>query len=682
MGMTPERWQRVDRLFQSALDLPPGRRASYLREACDGDAALRQEVESLIESHQQAGSFIEEPAAVTATDGLTPAARTLAPGRQLGAYRIEALLGTGGMGRVYRALDTRLGREVALKVLPDAFAADAVRLARFEREARAVAALNHPNIVTLHSFEESGGFHFLTMELVDGRTLERSIAPEGLALETLLSHALALSDALAAAHQRGIVHRDLKPGNVMLTHDGRLKLLDFGLATIAAGRQAFAPLDQAGNLTGEGLLAGTYRYMSPEQVQGRPLDCRSDVFALGVVLYELAAGHAPFGGQSPGQIGAAILHEQPAPLRVLRPDLPPALADSLMRCLEKDPRRRFADAGEVHRGLQALAGHRPTSRTAGRLLAALSLVAAVIALPSWRMGSATTVLPQANRGHLLRYDAAQGTFLPFLEGISVQGVDTSHDGRWVAYTTFPESELWRARVDGGGRRKLTELPLHAALPRWSPDGTRIAFVGKAPGRPWQIHIVPAEGGPLEVLPAEDVGDPGWTADGAGIVFGPASGRNPVIHLWDLDLRQQTLVPGSQGLFSPRPSPDGRYLAALDTSNRLMILELATGRWSTLAEGEVVSRKELPPSVGIGYPTWTRDGAWLHFRRDGSGGTTLRSSFHRIDPVTRREELVVAVDGLGLQCGEWGNWSALSPAAEPLVLSKSRQLSPIDQGSAR
>ena len=685
--MTPERWQRLDRLFQSAVALPPTRRASYLRDACQGDTELRQEVESLIESHRQAGSFIEAPALPPdgAFDGETeteapPASRMLAAGTRLGPYRIEAFLGAGGMGTVYRALDTRLGREVALKVLPDSFGADRAWRVRFEREARAVAALNHPNIVTLHSLEESGGLHFLTMELVRGRRLDRSFPPTGLAAEALLGCALSLSDALAAAHKRGIVHRDLKPGNVMLTHDGRLKLLDFGLATIAAGSGAFAPLDRAGELTGEGLVAGTCRYMSPEQVRRRPLDCRSDVFALGVVLYELAAGHSPFDRATPPETWAAILREQPAPVGALRPDLPPALTGLIMRCLEKDRRRRFADAGDFHRCLRSCgsaappaidspaapsdrAAHRPASRAlaASFLLGAAVLTAALAAAPSWlqpRDGSVPLLRGVAGLPALVRYDATAGGFAPFLDGVTASGLDTSPDGQWLAYTVSPERELWRARVDGSDRRRLTGPPLVAALPRWSPDGTRIAFAGKAPGRPWQIHVVAAEGGSMDVLPPEDVTDPGWTADGTGIVFGPASPVRGAIARWDLASRRQTLVPGSFGLFSPRPSPDGRYLAALDDSYRLRLLDLAAGEWSALGDGMAT------------YPAWTRDGTWLHFRRDEPGD----SSFRRIDPATHHDEPLTAVARLLCE-NEWGSWSGLSPAGEPLfVLPKGTRLS--------
>jgi len=349
--VTPERWRQVKDVLASALEREPEQRERFVAEACGDDADLRGAVESLIRA--DAHDLIpHDPQAPPAPRAPRP---RLEPGARLGSFEVGTLLAAGGMAEVYRARDTRLGRDVALKVLPDAFAADAGRLARFEREARAVAALNHPNIVTLYSLEEEDGLRFLTMELVSGRTLDRLIPPGGLALETLVVYALPLADALAAAHRRGIVHRDVKPGNVMLADDGRLKLLDFGIATIAASGDAVAPLDAKGHLTREGLVVGTYRYMSPEQLRGHPLDCRSDVFALGVVLYELATGRAPFGGATLAEIGSAVLREQPAAVYVFRPDLPRGLSDLIMRCLQKDPRRRFADAGEIARELPGLA---------------------------------------------------------------------------------------------------------------------------------------------------------------------------------------------------------------------------------------------------------------------------------------------------------------------------------------
>jgi eukaryotic-like serine/threonine-protein kinase len=339
-------------LLASALEREPAQRDRYVREACGDDDVLRRTVESLI----RADGDDVIPHDPSARSSRRP---RLASGSRVGSYEVSALLAAGGMGEVYRARDTRLGREVALKTLPVAAAADPARRARFEREARALAALNHPNVVTLYSLEEEDGVHFLTMELVSGRELGQAIPAGGCGTEALVGYALPLTEALAAAHERGIVHRDLKPGNVMLADDGRLKLVDFGLATVAAGSAAFAPLDPLGALTDDGLLVGTSRYMSPEQLQARPLDCRSDVFALGVVLYELGAERSPFGGATPAETICSVLRDDPRPLRALRPDLPAVLCALIMQCLEKDPEQRFASAAEVLRALAPLAAAEP-----------------------------------------------------------------------------------------------------------------------------------------------------------------------------------------------------------------------------------------------------------------------------------------------------------------------------------
>ncbi len=231
-------------------------------------------------------------------------------GRSLGHYQITAPLGKGGMGEVYRARDNTLGRDVALKVFPPAMAANREGLARFQREARAVAALNHPHIVTIYSVEESEGVHFITMELIDGKPLNRLIPEGGLPGERILAIAAALADALAAAHERGIVHRDLKPANVMVTADGRPKILDFGLARIARDESAAGAEDQPTDVrTSDGVIMGTVPYMSPEQVSGRSVDHRTDLFSLGVMLYEMATGHRPFGGTSSAETASAILRD-------------------------------------------------------------------------------------------------------------------------------------------------------------------------------------------------------------------------------------------------------------------------------------------------------------------------------------------------------------------------------------
>jgi len=279
----------------------------------------------------------------------------LAADTRLGPYRIVAPLGAGGMGEVYRARDSRLERDVALKVLPELVASHPDRLARFEREAKTVAALNHPNIVTLHSIEDAGGVRFLTMELVEGQSLDRLVTPDGLPLARVLEISIPLADALAAAHDKGIVHRDLKSGNVMVTHEGRVKVLDFGLAKPA---ELESTSDDTQALTVEspvsmaGQVVGTVPYMAPEQVRGEVLDARTDLFALGVILYELATGRRPFQGPTAADVSSAILRDPPVPLQSARADLPRDLDRIVGRCLEKDRERRFQTAKDVRNELE------------------------------------------------------------------------------------------------------------------------------------------------------------------------------------------------------------------------------------------------------------------------------------------------------------------------------------------
>jgi serine/threonine protein kinase len=278
----------------------------------------------------------------------------LAPGSHIGHYEILDSLGAGGMGEVYRALDSTLGRHVALKILPQDLAHDPVRIDRFRREARTVASLNHPHIVTIHSVEQDTetGAHFLTMELVEGASLDRQLPAEGMPVAKLLDLAWALADALAAAHDRGIVHRDLKPGNVMLTADGRVKVLDFGLAKVNEP-EASAESAETIARTREGVVMGTVPYMSPEQVEGRGVDARSDVFSLGVVLHEAATGSRPFQGASTAAVLSSILRDPPPPVGARRRDLPGTFGRLIARCLEKDRDRRVQSAKDVRNEIEA-----------------------------------------------------------------------------------------------------------------------------------------------------------------------------------------------------------------------------------------------------------------------------------------------------------------------------------------
>jgi adenylate cyclase len=280
-------------------------------------------------------------------------ATELKPGQVLSHYRLIERIGTGGMGVVYRALDTTLDRQVALKVLPPEVTGDPERLERFRREARAAAALNHPNIITIHSVEEAGGVHFMTLELVDGVTLDTLIPAQGMRADRFFDVAVPLASAASAAHEKGIVHRDLKPTNVMVTSGGVVKVLDFGLARLSRP-DVVAGIDSLPTMTAtrEGHILGTVPYMSPEQVQGKPVDHRSDIFSLGIILYEMAAGHRPFAGESAAALASAILRDAPPPPTERRADLPPLLGRVIRRCLEKDPGRRYQTALDVRNELE------------------------------------------------------------------------------------------------------------------------------------------------------------------------------------------------------------------------------------------------------------------------------------------------------------------------------------------
>jgi len=283
----------------------------------------------------------------------------LSLGDKLGQYEVLGPIGAGGMGEVFRARDSRLGRDIAIKVLPAAMAHDPDRLARFRREARAVAALNHPHIVTIFSVEEADGIHFLTMELVEGQPLGQLIGASGLPVEQIVAIAGELAEALAAAHDKGIVHRDLKPANVMITRDDRVKVLDFGLAKEVGGDGPNATTRTSQNDTQAGVVMGTPAYMSPEQISGRPLDHRTDIFSLGIVLHEMATGKQPFAGNSSGELISSILRDHPAPVTDSRPDLPGDLARIIRRCLEKDPRHRVQTARDVANDFRDLVRQMP-----------------------------------------------------------------------------------------------------------------------------------------------------------------------------------------------------------------------------------------------------------------------------------------------------------------------------------
>jgi eukaryotic-like serine/threonine-protein kinase len=343
--MKPERWKQVDELLEAALERPATERASFLDRACAGDEELRGELESLLISDGQAEAFIESPPARVAADLFTDIQPKLRKGERIAHYEILEEIGSGGMGEVYVATDTRLGRKVALKFLPPSLTADPQLRARFLREAQLASVLDHPNVCTIHEVGESAGKLFIAMQYVEGFTLKKLIGSRPLKLDALVSISLQVTDALAAAHDLGIVHRDIKPGNIIVTPKGQAKVLDFGLAKLTSSRGEAQ--ESESELTRTGLVMGTPSYMSPEQARGERVDHRSDIFSLGVVVYEMATGEMPFSGKSQAETMNAVINEPHTPLAKLNQEIPEELSAVIDRALSKDPGDRYQSMGEM-----------------------------------------------------------------------------------------------------------------------------------------------------------------------------------------------------------------------------------------------------------------------------------------------------------------------------------------------
>ncbi len=342
-----DHWTTVKRIHQSALDIDPSERAAFVDESCGGDEALRREVQELLTYAAEAESFLERPAVDIAPEPPGASHEASLVGRTISHYQVLSLLGAGGMGEVYLARDPRLDRTVALKILPGEFAADADRMQRFTREAKAASALNHPNVATIYDVGESDGISFIVMEHVEGETLLARISRRMTPPE-VVDIAVQAADALDLAHAKGITHRDIKPANLMLTHRGVVKVLDFGVAKVA--------LSDEGSLNGDwtvepvtavGSVVGSGPYMSPEQIVGGDVDSRSDVFSLGVVIYEMATGQRPFSGSTRAEMMDRILHAAPETMMQLNPDTPPELERITLKCLEKRTDDRYQSAREL-----------------------------------------------------------------------------------------------------------------------------------------------------------------------------------------------------------------------------------------------------------------------------------------------------------------------------------------------
>lgn len=623
--MTPEQWQQVREVLGEALELKSEDRQRFLDCSCSSDD-VRREVKSLLSSNDAVRSSFLASSALRLT---------LSPGTKLGNYEVKGLLGSGGMGEVYRARDTKLARDVAIKVLPSFLSRDSDRLRRFEQEAQAAAALNHPNILAVFQMGTYEGAPYLVSELLEGGTLREQLARGPTPLRKAIDCGVQIARGLAAAHEKGIVHRDLKPENLFVTKDGRVKILDFGLAKLLQGRTASdQTITTASKGTEPGVVMGTVGYMSPEQVRGEPADHRADIFSFGAILYELLSGKRAFQKPTSAETMSAILNQEPPSISQIAPAISPAVQRVLNRCLEKNAEQRFQSASDLAFALEALSDsgsslaavaqerHRRISAWVTAILSILILP--IVAATTWWLtrGPTTARAPTLT---LTRLTADSGlTAEPAL----------SPDGKLLAYASDRAGEgnldIYVKQVGGGEPLRLTRGPGDKHEPSFSPDGTAIAFRSEQEGG--GIYVVSALGGPARKLVAGG-SQPRFSPNGDWIAYslqsGSCFGTRDVCKIYVVPSgggEPRQLRPDFAAAFYAVWSPDGTHLLFLGKPDERLPQEEGFDWWVTpLDSGPVIKTGVLEATRNANLagpvqvyrwwllaPAWQPDGNALIF----------------------------------------------------------------------
>jgi Tol biopolymer transport system component len=618
--MNPERWQQIDAVFREALERSPEFRASFIAEACNGDTSLQQEIEQLFASLDASGSFLERPAGESfGFNGKVPHGPTLANGQKLAHYQIVSQIGVGGMGEVYLANDIKLDRRVAIKILPSQFTKDAAQVQRFEREARAASALNNPNIITIHEIGNEGDLHFIATEFIEGQTLRQRLASSGLPAKEVIAIAIQIAKALCAAHAAGIIHRDIKPENVMIRPDGLVKVLDFGLAKLSERELIVDSAATPATLslqTNAGTLMGTASYLSPEQIRHERVDHRTDIFSLGVLMYEMLAGERPFRGDNVAQLFDAILKSESKP--IASRNLPAGLNRIVARALAKDPAARYQNAEELKVDLERVdhvAGRPHWSRWAALVAALLLLVPFGVWLWNTRRTPSTPRSAFASAAQKLT-DLPGEELYPSLspDGQSVVFA-SSQSGNW---------DVYRQKVGDRSAVNLTEgSDAYDTQPAISPDGSRIAFRSSRDGG--GIFIMNIDGGNVRQVTDEGF-NPRWSPDGREIALNDDNITNyearntypSASKLWAVDIASGTRrVITTRDAVQADWSPHGQRLAFWG--------EQKGGHrdiWTVAADG----RSEPVSVTDDGFidwnPVWSADGAYLYFLSNRGGEMNL------------------------------------------------------------